>query len=58
VLLAIERKGVDSSSSLATTIKLAVNLISHDKVTKDFTAPLNQTPETLKKVGKYIKAES
>jgi hypothetical protein len=27
-------------------------------VQKDFNAMLNQTPETLKEMGKYIKAES
>ena len=37
--------------------KIIVNLISHEQVLKDFTALLNQTPETLKEMGKYIKAE-
>jgi hypothetical protein len=37
--------------------KINVNLISHEQVLKDFTALLNQTPETLKEMGKYIKAE-
>ncbi len=37
--------------------KIDVNLISHEQVLKDFTALLNQTPETLKEMGKYIKAE-
>jgi len=38
--------------------KISLNLISHEQVLKDFTALLNQTPETLKEMGKYIKAES
>jgi tripartite-type tricarboxylate transporter receptor subunit TctC len=38
--------------------KIDINHISHDKVQKDFEALLNQTPETLKEMGKYIKAES
>ncbi len=38
--------------------KIDVNLISHEQVLKDFTALLNQTPETLKEMGKYIKAGS
>jgi tripartite-type tricarboxylate transporter receptor subunit TctC len=37
--------------------KIAVSLIGHEQVTKDFAALLNQTPETLKEMGKYIKAE-
>lgn len=37
--------------------KIAVSLISHEQVLKDFNALLNQTPETLKEMGKYIKAE-
>ncbi len=37
--------------------KIDVNLISHEQVLKDFNAMLNQTPETLKEMGKYIKAE-
>jgi tripartite-type tricarboxylate transporter receptor subunit TctC len=36
--------------------KIAFSYISHDQVSKDFTALLNQTPETLKEMGKYIKA--
>jgi tripartite-type tricarboxylate transporter receptor subunit TctC len=36
--------------------KIIVNLISHEQVQKDFSALLNQTPETLKEMGKYIKA--
>ena len=38
--------------------KIDLQYISHDQVLKDFTALLNQTPETLKEMGKYIKAES
>jgi tripartite-type tricarboxylate transporter receptor subunit TctC len=38
--------------------KIEMNHISHEKVQKDFDALLNQTPETLKEMGKYIKAES
>jgi hypothetical protein len=38
--------------------KIELQLISHDQVIKDFTALLNQTPETLKEMGKYIKAET
>ncbi|HEU4343003.1 MAG TPA: tripartite tricarboxylate transporter substrate-binding protein [Candidatus Binatia bacterium] len=37
--------------------KISFSLISHEQVTKDFDALLNQTPETLKEMGKYIKAE-
>jgi tripartite-type tricarboxylate transporter receptor subunit TctC len=37
--------------------KIAFSLISHQQVEKDFNALLNQTPETLKEMGKYIKAE-
>jgi tripartite-type tricarboxylate transporter receptor subunit TctC len=37
--------------------KIAFSLISHEQVEKDFNALLNQTPETLKEMGKYIKAE-
>jgi tripartite-type tricarboxylate transporter receptor subunit TctC len=37
--------------------KINMHLIAHDQVQKDFTALLNQTPETLKDMGKYIKAE-
>lgn len=37
--------------------KLNMHLISHEQVQKDFAALLNQTPETLKEMGKYIKAE-
>jgi len=38
--------------------KISLQHISHEQVLKDFTALLNQTPETLKEMGKYIKAES
>src|ERR671914_1610035 len=38
--------------------KIDVSFISHEQVLKDFTGLLNQTPETLKEMGKYIKAES
>ena len=38
--------------------KIEMNYISHEQVQKDFNAMLNQTPETLKEMGKYIKAES
>src|ERR671914_43206 len=38
--------------------KIDVQFISHEQVLKDFTGLLNQTPETLKEMGKYIKAES
>jgi hypothetical protein len=38
--------------------KIEISHISYEQVLKDFTALLNQTPETLKEMGKYIKAES
>jgi tripartite-type tricarboxylate transporter receptor subunit TctC len=38
--------------------KISLQYISHEQVLKDFTGLLNQTPETLKEMGKYIKAES
>jgi len=38
--------------------KIEMNYISHEQVQKDFNGLLNQTPETLKEMGKYIKAES
>jgi tripartite-type tricarboxylate transporter receptor subunit TctC len=38
--------------------KIDVSYISYEQVLKDFNALLNQTPETLKEMGKYIKAES
>lgn len=37
--------------------KIDVQYIGHDQVQKAFAALLNQTPETLKEMGKYIKAE-
>jgi tripartite-type tricarboxylate transporter receptor subunit TctC len=37
--------------------KIDFSFISHEQVLKDFNALLNQTPETLKEMGKYIKAE-
>ena len=37
--------------------KIDFNYISAEQVLKDFTALLNQTPETLKEMGKYIKLE-
>jgi len=42
----------------ATKAKIGMSLITHEQVSKDFNALLNQTPETLKEMGKYIKAES
>lgn len=38
--------------------KIDFSFISHEQVLKDFNVLLNQTPETLKDMGKYIKAES
>ena len=38
--------------------KIDFSFISHEQVLKDFNVLLNQTPETLKEMGKYIKAES
>jgi tripartite-type tricarboxylate transporter receptor subunit TctC len=38
--------------------KIEVQLIGHEQVQKGFEMLLNQTPETLKEMGKYIKAES
>jgi tripartite-type tricarboxylate transporter receptor subunit TctC len=38
--------------------KIDLQHISHEQVIKDFTGLLNQTPETLKEMGKYIKAET
>jgi hypothetical protein len=35
-----------------------MQFISAEQVLKDFNAMMNQTPETLKEMGKYIKAES
>jgi tripartite-type tricarboxylate transporter receptor subunit TctC len=38
--------------------KIELQYISHDQVLKDFTALLNQSPETLREMGKYIQAET
>jgi hypothetical protein len=38
--------------------KIEVHFISPDEVLKNFNVLMNQTPETLKEMGKYIKAES
>ncbi|HEX5606291.1 MAG TPA: tripartite tricarboxylate transporter substrate-binding protein [Candidatus Binatia bacterium] len=38
--------------------KIEVQYISPEQVLKDFNTLMNQTPETLKEMGKYIKAES
>jgi len=38
--------------------KIEMQFISAEQVLKDFNAMMNQTPETLKEMGKYIKAES
>ena len=38
--------------------KIDFSYIAPEQVLKDFTALLNQTPETLNEMGKYIKAES
>src|ERR1700752_1755300 len=38
--------------------KIEIQFISAEQVLKDFNAMMNQTPETLKEMGKYIKAES
>ena len=38
--------------------KIEMQFISAEQVVKDFNAMMNQTPETLKEMGKYIKAES
>jgi tripartite-type tricarboxylate transporter receptor subunit TctC len=37
--------------------KIDMQLIGPEQVLKDFNALMNQTPETLKEMGKYIKAE-
>jgi hypothetical protein len=37
--------------------KIDFSFISHEQVQKDFSGLLNQSPETLKEMGKYIKAE-
>lgn len=41
-----------------TKAKIDFSFISHEQVLKDFNALFNQTPDTLKEMGKYIKAES
>ena len=38
--------------------KIDFSLISYEQVQKDFNGLMNQTPETLREMGKYIKAES
>jgi tripartite-type tricarboxylate transporter receptor subunit TctC len=38
--------------------KIKLQLISDEQVQKDFNALMNQTPETLREMSKYIKAES
>ena len=38
--------------------KIEMQFISPEQVLKDFKVLMNQTPETLKEMGKYIKAES
>ena len=38
--------------------RIDFSYISHEQVAKDFDALFNQTPETLKEMGKYIKTES
>jgi tripartite-type tricarboxylate transporter receptor subunit TctC len=38
--------------------KIEVQYIAPEQVLKDFNGLMNQTPETLKEMGKYIKAES
>ncbi|HWO43019.1 MAG TPA: tripartite tricarboxylate transporter substrate-binding protein [Candidatus Eisenbacteria bacterium] len=38
--------------------KIDMKLISHEQVQRDFNALFNQTPETLREMGKYIKAET
>src|SRR6185503_2815582 len=38
--------------------RIDFSYISHEQVAKDFNALFNQTPETLREMGKYIKAES
>jgi tripartite-type tricarboxylate transporter receptor subunit TctC len=38
--------------------KIKLQLISDEQVQKDFNALINQTPETLREMSKYIKAES
>ena len=52
-------KAINDPELLAEAKKAKINmhLISHEQVQKDFNALLNQTPETLKEMGTYIKAE-
>ena len=64
--------GVASHSFAADTIKIGIagpktgpvtqygdmQFIGADEVLKNFNTLMNQTPETLKEMGKYIKAES
>jgi len=38
--------------------KIDFSLISYEQVQKDFNGMMNQTPDTLREMGKYIKAES
>jgi tripartite-type tricarboxylate transporter receptor subunit TctC len=38
--------------------RIDFSYITHEQVAKDFNALFNQTPETLREMGKYIKAES
>ena len=38
--------------------KIDFTFISSEQVQKDFNALMNQTPETLREMSKYIKAES
>ncbi|HTF94409.1 MAG TPA: hypothetical protein VK632_15275, partial [Verrucomicrobiae bacterium] len=38
--------------------KIEMQFISAEQVLKEFNALMNQTPDTLKEMGKYIKAES
>ena len=38
--------------------KIDFSFISNEQVQKDFNTLMNQTPETLREMSKYIKAES
>jgi len=51
-------KAIQDPELLAEAKKAKINmhLISHEQVGKDFNALLNQTPETLREMGKYIKS--
>ena len=53
-------KAIKDPELLAEAKKAKIDLqyIGHEQVQKAFDALLNQTPETLKEMGKYIKAES